>query len=204
MIYLKKRKAVPKGERGYLIVEVLMSLTIFSSILLILLMSYGNTSPSRTILQLSQDFQLREYTKLYRVIAPSVAETLSVGETVIFEVNSPNYLSANGKKYINLFENYQITQEEKQREGLTNPLVIYNTLHNMTNFTVTRSGINTYAGNVKFTYYYYKEIQQFQYALDLNNITMVQKKDFALFSRGIPKEYQFSMTGEIVKQPIKQ
>lgn len=194
---------IKRRERGFLIVEALVTFVMLAIILTMLTISYANTSPVRTILETSQDFQMREYTKLYDIIAPDVAKTLKIGESVVFETDSPNYLTSDGKKFINLFEDYKVTPTDRVRENLTETLVIYNVLHNMSNITVTRSGINTYACKIKFTYYDYKDFKQFRYPLNVNDIENVNGKDYALFARGIPYTYEFSTNGEIVPQSLK-
>lgn len=192
-----------RNERGFLIIESIVTFVSLAFIITVLVMSYSNVSPAKTTFQLSQNLQIREYTKLYSVIAPDIAKTLDIGESVTFVIDSPNYLVNNGNKYLNLFENYKVTSEEKLREGLTSPLEIYNTLHNMSDVIITRSGINTYSCRVKYYYYDYKDIKQFKYDLDTKTVKNINDRSYAVFTRGIEHEYEFSMNGEIVKQSLK-
>ena len=192
-----------KQERGSLLIEVLVIMGLLSYMFTLLVSSYGSTTPIRETLELSQDFQIREYTKLYNMIAPQVAQTLNIGDSVVFQIDSPNFLTYDGTKYINLFEDYTITDDEWTREGFVEPLVIYNTLKNKVDFTVTRSGINTYAGLIKFYYQDYKDLRQFKYELNTSRITVPQDLDFAVSSRGIQMEYEVTISGEIVTQKLK-
>lgn len=191
-------------ERGFLTLEALVTITLLIFLLGTLIMSFRNVSTVQHTLEASQNLQIREYTKIYKQIAPSVAETLKIGESVSFVIDSPNYLPTNRIRYVNLFEDYNITDQEWTREGFTEPLKVYNTLHHMANLLITRTDINKYSCSVEVRYYDYKNIQQFRYDLIPERILHVSGEDKATFVRGRELNYEFSFTGEIKELKVKE
>lgn len=192
------------SDRGFLTLEALVTMAVLIVVLSTLIMSFGNVTTVQHTLEASQNLQTREYTKIYKQIAPSVAETLKIGESVSFQIDSPNYLPVNKNRYVNLFENYEITDKEWTREGFTEPLKIYNTLHHMATLRITRTDINKYSCDVEVRYYDYKNLQQFNYKLVPERILHVSGEAKATFVRGRELNYQFSFTGEIKPQKVKE
>jgi hypothetical protein len=202
-------------ERGYLLAEVLLTIGVLIALLGTIIMNYNNTNVVQDILETSQSLQIREYTKLYKKIAPQIAETLPIGGTVRFSIDSPNYLPYKGTKFLNLYEDYSV-----DRTQISEPLRVYNSLHNMTHLEITRSDINTYQCVVNMDYYSYKKLQQFRYetgdatkhekehktgksACDCE-ILNVNGDPEVTFVRGTSKNYNFTFSGEIIPQKTKE
>lgn len=191
------------NEKGFLLLEALAGMFILLLSMGLLAMSFKNVSTVEYTLESSQNLQIKEYVKLYKQVAPSVAQTLPIGGSVQFSIDSPNYLPTNGVKYLNLFQDYTITPEESLREGLTEPLKLYNNLFNTAVISIVRTEINGYSCSVTTRYHNFSTLRQIPTTVDTTRIETPSGTDVAKKTVGREMEYQLSFSGEIIPSEIK-
>ncbi len=195
---------INKRQKGYLLVEALCSICIVAFLILALATSFSNTAHIEYALETSQDFRIRQNIQLYEMIAPKVASILPVGGTVVINVDTPNYMTTGeGDFYVNMFGNYEITDAEWNREGLSEPLVISHKIKSVSDLTIGRVGINKYTCDVKISYYDFNKFQQLLIPIDTSKIVTLEGDEQAVFTRGNSKYYDFSFSGEIEPVELK-
>lgn len=191
------------NERGISLLALLVAFVFIGIIASSIVSKYNNMTIINDRLTVTQNNQMRSNLVTYSTIAREIAKTLDIDQTVTVSVDSPNYFSADGKKYINLFNDFKVDASDLAIEPISHPLYLTNNLKSQANLVISRTDLNLYTCVVEITYYDYSTFSVKQIPINDALVKTLTGDEYINHAVGNQHLYTYTIKDSIVPTTLK-